>query len=180
MGMYWCAVFLFCKQKTAYDMRISDWSSDVCSSDLMSDRLERGDFSGLLQADEATPLIAPLAAVSTGLWDPELFWRPDEDSEREVGLKRETARVPVEALDRMLNEAGEISISLSRLEEHNSGIEAQLAAMAQAVARVREQLRQMDIQTDAQIAARGLTQASAADRSAGECADRTSNTSNSS
>src|SRR3546814_2875553 len=23
-----------CKQKTAYDMRISDWSSDVCSSDL--------------------------------------------------------------------------------------------------------------------------------------------------
>src|SRR3546814_3076185 len=26
--------FLFCKQKTAYEMRISDWSSDVCSSDL--------------------------------------------------------------------------------------------------------------------------------------------------
>src|SRR3546814_17880254 len=28
-----CFVFLF-KQKTAYEMRISDWSSDVCSSDL--------------------------------------------------------------------------------------------------------------------------------------------------
>src|SRR3546814_5775860 len=26
--------FFFCKQSTAYDMRISDWSSDVCSSDL--------------------------------------------------------------------------------------------------------------------------------------------------
>src|SRR3546814_10368220 len=26
--------FCFCKQKTAYEMRISDWSSDVCSSDL--------------------------------------------------------------------------------------------------------------------------------------------------
>src|SRR3546814_20384851 len=26
--------FLFIKQKTAYEMRISDWSSDVCSSDL--------------------------------------------------------------------------------------------------------------------------------------------------
>src|SRR3546814_18257368 len=26
--------FVFCKQKTAYEMRISDWSSDVCSSDL--------------------------------------------------------------------------------------------------------------------------------------------------
>src|SRR3546814_21032851 len=28
-----CVVFFF-KQKTAYEMRISDWSSDVCSSDL--------------------------------------------------------------------------------------------------------------------------------------------------
>src|SRR3546814_1469275 len=34
-------VFFFFKQKTAYEMRISDWSSDVCSSDLaghLSDR----------------------------------------------------------------------------------------------------------------------------------------------
>src|SRR3546814_7340943 len=29
-------VFFFFKQKTAYEMRISDWSSDVCSSDLAS------------------------------------------------------------------------------------------------------------------------------------------------
>src|SRR3546814_8905638 len=28
--------FFFFKQKTAYEMRISDWSSDVCSSDLLS------------------------------------------------------------------------------------------------------------------------------------------------
>src|SRR3546814_3633277 len=28
------AVFLFFKQKTSYEIRISDWSSDVCSSDL--------------------------------------------------------------------------------------------------------------------------------------------------
>src|SRR3546814_8261253 len=35
--MYNCSVvfcFFFFKQKTAYEMRISDWSSDVCSSDL--------------------------------------------------------------------------------------------------------------------------------------------------
>src|SRR3546814_5252026 len=29
-----CTIFFFFKQKTAYEMRISDWSSDVCSSDL--------------------------------------------------------------------------------------------------------------------------------------------------
>src|SRR3546814_6340269 len=39
--VYWCLMlifllidFFFVKQKTAYEMRISDWSSDVCSSDL--------------------------------------------------------------------------------------------------------------------------------------------------
>src|SRR3546814_5897175 len=31
--------FFFFKQKTAYEMRISDWSSDVCSSDLIVDWL---------------------------------------------------------------------------------------------------------------------------------------------
>ncbi|WP_157622862.1 hybrid sensor histidine kinase/response regulator [Solimonas soli] len=135
----------------------------------MTDRLERGDFSGLLHAGKAAAPVAALATpAASGLWDPELFWRPDEDSEREVALKRETARVPVEALDRMLNEAGEISIYRSRLDEHNSGMQAQLAEMAQTVARIREQLRQLDIETDAQIAARGLISAEHSDRYAGE------------
>src|SRR3546814_14135775 len=30
-----CTNFFFFKQKTAYELRISDWSSDVCSSDLL-------------------------------------------------------------------------------------------------------------------------------------------------
>src|SRR3546814_7056233 len=30
-----CGAIFFFKQKTAYEMRISDWSSDVCSSDLL-------------------------------------------------------------------------------------------------------------------------------------------------
>src|SRR3546814_10089473 len=32
-----CSAFLFFDQKTAYEMRISDWSSDVCSSDLVNE-----------------------------------------------------------------------------------------------------------------------------------------------
>src|SRR3546814_4491975 len=32
-SMYYITFLFFCKQKTAYDMRISDWSSYVCSSD---------------------------------------------------------------------------------------------------------------------------------------------------
>src|SRR3546814_21010278 len=38
-------VFFFFKQKTAYEMRISDWSSDVCSSDLQ--RSKRDDVDGV-------------------------------------------------------------------------------------------------------------------------------------
>src|SRR3546814_2794700 len=34
-------IFFFFKQKTAYEMRISDWSSDVCSSDLSPEREEK-------------------------------------------------------------------------------------------------------------------------------------------
>src|SRR3546814_7493166 len=46
---FWCllcfvdvlSVVFFFKQKTAYELRISDWSSDVCSSDLSSPSSER-------------------------------------------------------------------------------------------------------------------------------------------
>src|SRR3546814_1310695 len=50
--------FFFCKQKTAYDMRISDWSSDVCSSDLVgrSDRRWLLDvFRGRLELAQDAP-----------------------------------------------------------------------------------------------------------------------------
>src|SRR3546814_7745396 len=48
-------VFVFCKQKTAYEMRISDWSSDVCSSDLDALLLSRsvlGERRQVEQQDE--------------------------------------------------------------------------------------------------------------------------------
>src|SRR3546814_8704759 len=41
-----CEGLFFFKQKTAYEMRISDWSSDVCSSDL--DRLRHAERAQLL------------------------------------------------------------------------------------------------------------------------------------
>src|SRR3546814_2915625 len=41
-------VFFFFQQKTAYEMRISDWSSDVCSSDLIGEQVvDLGDFGAI-------------------------------------------------------------------------------------------------------------------------------------
>src|SRR3546814_19644188 len=47
-------VFFFFKQKTAYEMRISDWSSDVCSSDLSAGAAAGQDASGA-DADRDAP-----------------------------------------------------------------------------------------------------------------------------
>src|SRR3546814_6070484 len=59
--LYLVFVFFF-KQKTAYEMRISDWSSDVCSSDLMppnwprgDDAAPRGQFGGIDRRDDDNP-----------------------------------------------------------------------------------------------------------------------------
>src|SRR3546814_9174794 len=54
-----CCVFVFFfKQKTAYEMRISDWSSDVCSSDLDDLAVDR---------DEGKILIAGAIGVRFGI-----------------------------------------------------------------------------------------------------------------
>src|SRR3546814_1032204 len=42
IGILALSIFFFFKQKTAYEMRISDWSSDVCSSDLVEALLASG------------------------------------------------------------------------------------------------------------------------------------------
>src|SRR3546814_9712152 len=53
-------VRVFClKQKTAYEMRISDWSSDVCSSDLTDfiDHLLGGAGTGSLAVDRRAEIV---------------------------------------------------------------------------------------------------------------------------
>src|SRR3546814_9929167 len=47
--------FFFFKQKTAYEMRISDWSSDVCSSDLLADAARRKKLGSALETFAGEP-----------------------------------------------------------------------------------------------------------------------------
>src|SRR3546814_15133049 len=57
-------MFFFFKQKTAYEMRISDWSSDVCSSDL------RGCRSATQGCGRCGPegKMVPFSAFASGYW----------------------------------------------------------------------------------------------------------------
>src|SRR3546814_10885831 len=57
-----CDCFFFFKQKTAYDMRISDWSSDVCSSDLVVEVMRSN-----LQAQTATCVMNSFG-ISVNTW----------------------------------------------------------------------------------------------------------------
>src|SRR3546814_5075951 len=59
--------FFFFKQKTAYEMRISDWSSDVCSSDLRGERQRL--FAAPAEDERIAPLQPQHAPVPAGLAD---------------------------------------------------------------------------------------------------------------
>src|SRR3546814_7924337 len=61
----------FFKQKTAYEMRISDWSSDVCSSDLLERRADR-------LRHQQRPILAGRPEISrAGIHGPALHFNAD-------------------------------------------------------------------------------------------------------
>src|SRR3546814_1111077 len=65
--MVLCLWFFFFKQKTAYEMRISDWSSDVCSSDLIRTGATRLNADSSLQCRADAGFGAWLAASGGSL-----------------------------------------------------------------------------------------------------------------
>src|SRR3546814_6553312 len=80
--------FFFFKQKTAYEMRISDWSSDVCSSDLGGASRVRGPAAAQKnKASRSLPSPVPCSAFRPGCQALVLFGRPrpSRSEERRVG-----------------------------------------------------------------------------------------------
>src|SRR3546814_7230365 len=88
-----CTFFLFFKQKTAYEMRISDWSSDVCSSDLFG---HINDYRALAEAVHAR---GGLVAVATDLLALTLIAAPGEwgaDIDRKSVVEGKSVSVSVD------------------------------------------------------------------------------------
>src|SRR3546814_5516264 len=69
VGCCLCGVLFFFKQKTAYEMRISDWSSDVCSSDLPGAFV--GEIGALLATARTADVVAAEDSVVRTIGEPE-------------------------------------------------------------------------------------------------------------
>ena len=65
--------------------------------------------------------------------------------------RAEVARVDAELLDNMLNAAGEVSIFRARIEQQLASVDFNLAELGRVVQRLKDQLRKLEIETEAQI-----------------------------
>jgi chemosensory pili system protein ChpA (sensor histidine kinase/response regulator) len=94
----------------------------------------------------------PVAAGEDSVVSLELSSAPVLPGRESVPAERvEMARVDAELLDTMLNNAGEVSIFRARLDQQVNSIDFNLAELARTVTRLKEQLRGLEIETEAQV-----------------------------
>ncbi|WP_162797683.1 response regulator, partial [Thermomonas haemolytica] len=99
------------------------------------------------EAPAPKPVLTPLSAPI----------RPEgafEDDEIGVRAPQEQVRIRADLLDRLVNYAGEVAIYRARLEQQLSAFRSTAAEMEQTNLRLRDQLRRLDAETEAQIIAR--------------------------
>src|SRR3546814_8505971 len=63
---FWVVIFFFFKQKTAYEMRMCDWISDVCSSDLFASAMRTPSTIAPMGSLKASAMFAWLMVISFG------------------------------------------------------------------------------------------------------------------
>jgi len=104
----------------------------------------------VVPATDALPAAPPLTDES--IPSLEVSSAPVLPGRENIPVERvEMARVDAELLDTMLNNAGEVSIFRSRLDQQVSSIDFNLAELARTVIRLKDQLRGLEIETEAQV-----------------------------
>jgi chemosensory pili system protein ChpA (sensor histidine kinase/response regulator) len=100
----------------------------------------------------APPESAPVAVSEESATSLELSSAPVLPGRESAPAERvEMARVDADLLDTMLNNAGEVSIFRARLDQQVNSIDFNLAELARTVTRLKEQLRGLEIETEAQV-----------------------------
>jgi chemosensory pili system protein ChpA (sensor histidine kinase/response regulator) len=96
--------------------------------------------------------LEPAAAIEDASSSLELSSAPVLPGREAAPVERvEMARVDADLLDTMLNNAGEVSIFRARLDQQVNSIDFNLAELARTVTRLKEQLRGLEIETEAQV-----------------------------
>src|SRR3546814_3060897 len=112
--MLFLLCFFFFKQKTAYMMRISDGSSDVCSSYL------NGDSTSSARTERKNALFAP--------WRERFLWRPSNPQHPVDPLRHQRGRRPVPRLVEPVTALARLEVQLPRprprSEEHTSELQS--------------------------------------------------------
>jgi len=80
--------------------------------------------------------------------------QPDAEADAEAGGSTATLRVRADLIDRLVNEAGELSIARTRIEGEMRSLKTSLLDLTENVIRLRRQLREIEIQAEGQIQAR--------------------------
>ncbi len=83
----------------------------------------------------------------------------DLDADEGLRTPQEVVRIRADLLDQLVNFAGEVAIYRARLEQQLTQFKTNLVELDQTTSRLREQLRRLDIETEAQIAARNIREA---------------------
>ena len=78
----------------------------------------------------------------------------EHDHEGEGGVQSASLRVRADLVDRLVNEAGELSIARARIEGEMRSLKGSLLDLTENVIRLRRQLREIEIQAEGQIQAR--------------------------
>jgi chemosensory pili system protein ChpA (sensor histidine kinase/response regulator) len=95
---------------------------------------------------------APVAASEDSSLSLELSSAPVLPGRESAPAERvEMARVDADLLDTMLNNAGEVSIFRARLDQQVNSIDFNLAELARTVTRLKDQLRALEMETEAQV-----------------------------
>ena len=97
--------------------------------------------------DEATVLAATVTPVAPGAV-------AEHEAETDAAGQRATLRVRADLVDRLVNEAGELSIARTRIEGEMRSLKGSLLELTENVIRLRRQLREIEIQAETQIQAR--------------------------
>src|SRR3546814_2102021 len=129
--MFFCwslfVLFFFFKQKTAYDMRISDWSSDVCSSDLArsatDERAQAGDQ--LLALERLGEVIVGARVQPRHLVRPAIARREDKHRESQSFLAPAIQHCqPVNLRQTKIQDNRVIALRRARSEKHTSELQS--------------------------------------------------------